>query len=473
MRFLPRLRAAARCAAILAMPVGISACATYQPAPLLPVAIARGYQSRTLDTAAAAAQMTRIAPTAHWSGDAWDRLSLLAAALELNPSIAEARAHTASLEAAVRAAQTGLPITLTLTTEYAGNAPESSPWLYGVTGDVPLDFGAQRSSRIDAATLAAVAARYDYAEAVWTVRMAIRRALAETMLAEREVAVGQTLMLVRERQLMALDARVGAGETARSDLERTRTEAAGDGRRLADTEARLLTARAALAEALGVPPASLSKVAVTWDHFDEPPPLSETELDRRREATLLGRADVLRASVIYDQAEADLRGEVARQWPEIHLGPGYTWERGLVKLPFSLGLVLPPGDFNQGAIAAAEARRTEAGVRLESTIVRAQAAIDAAIIEQRAASEALARVRAVDIESAKRFAGQADQELSRGAIDRVDWAAAQVGLQLARLAEVEALRRVHAADAALEDAFRRPLEGPETQIATGIVGERQ
>ena len=107
------------------------------------------------------------------------------------------------------------------------------------------------------------------------------------------------------------------------------------------------------------------------------------------------------------------------------------------------------------------------------SIVRAQAAIDAALIEQQAASGALARVRAVDVESAKRFAGQADQELSRGAIDRVDWAAAQVGLELARLAEVEALRRVHAADAAVEDAFRRPLEGPEKQIAPGIVGERQ
>ena len=33
-----------------------------------------------------------------------------------------------------------------------------------------------------------------------------------------------------------------------------------------------------------------------------------------------------------DQAEADLRTEVARQWPEIHLVPGYIWERGLVKL---------------------------------------------------------------------------------------------------------------------------------------------
>jgi CRISPR system Cascade subunit CasA len=167
-----------------------------------------------------------------------------------------------------------------------------------------------------------------------------------------------------------------------------------------------------------------------------------------------------------------LRGEVAKQWPEIHLEPGYTWERGLVKLPFSLGLVLPPVDLNRGAIAAAEARRAEAGAHLEAVIVRGQAAIEAALIEQEAARGALARTREVDVETARRFAVQADRELAGGAIDRVDWSAAQVGLRLAELAEIEALRRAHAADAALEDALRRPLEGPETQITPSIIGEQ-
>ena len=143
------------------------------------------------------------------------------------------------------------------------------------------------------------------------------------------------------------------------------------------------------------------------------------------------------------------------------------------ELPFSLGLVLPPADLNRGAIAAAEARRKEAGVHLEAVIVRGQAAIEAALIEQRAAYAALARVREVDITAAKRFAAQADQELANGAIDRVDWSAAQVGLALAELAEIEALRRVHAADAALEDALRRPLEGPELQIAPQNTGEQR
>jgi CRISPR system Cascade subunit CasA len=64
-------------------------------------------------------------------------------------------------------------------------------------------------------------------------------------------------------------------------------------------------------------------------------------------------------------------------------------------------------------------------------------------------------------------AGSADRELKAGAIDRVDWAASQAQLRTAELAEVDALRRLHASVSALEDALRRPLDGPEQALAAG------
>jgi CRISPR system Cascade subunit CasA len=353
---------------------------------------------------------------------------------------------------------------LTLTAEYAGQASESSPWLYGVTSDIPLDLGARKSTRIDTARFAAMAGRYDYAEAVWTSRMAIRRGLAEQILTTREIEIGQKLAEVRARQVAALERRVEGGEAIRSDLERVRADAAGDARRVVDAQARRVAAQIALAEAVGVAPASVRGASLSWDGFDAAT-AAATDVTEVRDTALLARADVLSAVAAYDLAETDLRGEVAKQWPELHIGPGYTWERGLVKLPFTVGLALPTFDLNRGAIAAAEARRAEAGIHLEAVIGRAQAAIDGALIEQEAARAGLARVRDVDIQTAKRVAAQADQELANGAIDRVDWAAAQAGLYLSELAGIDALRRVHSADAALEDALRRPLEGPELLIA--------
>jgi CRISPR system Cascade subunit CasA len=442
----------------------LAGCASYRPAPLVPAEIARSYQARTLDASATAAEVKRIAPVSQWLGTSWDRLSLFAAALGSSPAIAESRAHVTSLDAAAKAAKAGPAMTLTLTAEYAGKATESSPWLYGATSDIPLDLGARRSSRIDAAHFAAIVARYDYTETLWASRMSIRRALAEQMLTTREIDIGQKLNEVRTRQVTALERRVEGGEAIRSDLERVRADAAGDARRVVDAEARRMAAQSSLAEAVGVSPSIVNGAMLSWDGFDAAN-APQKDAATLRQPALLARADVLRAAAAYDQAEADLRAEVARQWPEIHIGPGYTWERGLVKIPFSLGLGLPPLDLNRSAISAAEARRAEAGLKLEGVIARADAAIDAALIERDAARAALARVRGVDVQTATRVASQADEELASGAIDRVDWSAAQAGLRLAELAEIDALRRVHAADAALEDALRRPLEGPELLIA--------
>jgi CRISPR system Cascade subunit CasA len=450
----------------------LAGCVTYQPRPLAPNEIARSYKDRSFDVAVIAADMKRIAPSSQWSGDTWDRLSLFVASLGTSPAIAEARAHIGSLDAAARAAEVGPPMTFTLTAEYAGRAVESSPWLYGVTSDIPLDLGARKSTRIDAARFAAIAGRYDYAEAVWTVRMAIRRALAEQMLTISEIEIGQKLAEVRVRQAAALERRVEGGEAIRSDLERVRADAAGDARRVVDAQARRVAAQVGLAEAVGVAPAAVTGATLSWNGFDAAT-ATAPDVAELWDPALLARADVLRAVAAYDQAEAELRGEVAKQWPEIHIGPGYTWERGLVKLPFSLGLALPTFDLNRGAISAAEARRAEAGIHLEAVIARAQAAIDGALIEREAARAGLSRVRDVDIQTAKRVAAQADQELANGAIDRVDWAAAQAGLYLSELAEIDALRRVHAADAALEDALRRPLEGPELLIAPQALETRQ
>jgi CRISPR system Cascade subunit CasA len=259
--------------------------------------------------------------------------------------------------------------------------------------------------------------------------------------------------------------RVAAGEASRAELERVRADGADAGRRLGDAQAQLRASDRAIAAAIGVPFAATDGLALEWAGFDVPAtdPGQGVTPELRLQA-LLSRADVLKAVVAYDQAEAELRGEVAKQFPAISITPGYTWERGLVKLPFSLGLVLPPLDLNRHAIAAAEAKRAEAGKRMEAVVAAAEAAIEAALVETRAARAALVRVRTVELATALRLAAQADRELAAGSIDRTEWAAAQAGARQARTSEIDALARVHAADAALEDALRRPLEGPETTI---------
>ena len=445
----------------------VSGCARYVAVPVAPLGIAQQRATARLDPALAAPVLAQIAPDAPVIDNHWDRLSLFAAMLAANPDIAAARAAIDTARAARRATGVRPGPTLTLSAEYAGKAPEASPWLFGGAIDIPIDAGGRRASRVAVADLGMIAARYDYAETVWTVRMALRRALADRRLGEDRLAVATDIAAVRQRQFDTVARRVAAGAAARADLERVRADSADALRRQADARQQIVSGNAGIAAALGVPAADVATKAMIWDGFTAPAaqPVADAAA---RQGAIAARADVLKSATQYDQAEADLRGEIARQYPAISIGPGYTWERGLVKLPINLALVLPPMDGNRGAIAAAEARRREAGVRLEATVAAAQAAIDRAIALTQVARAALATVRAVEIPAALRLARQADRELQAGVIDRSDWAAAQAGTRLAQLSQLDALAAVVAADADLEAALRRPVEGPELAIHGGL-----
>ena len=442
--------------------LGASGCTRYIAKPLAPGTIATKQADRAFDAEKVAARLTLLAPSQHFETVRWDRLALFSAMIENNSDIAAARAGLLRAIAEERAARAPAGPTLTLTTEYAGAAPEASPWLFGGAIDIPLDIGGRRAARLDSAGLKTAIARYDFLEAVWTARQALRTAMVDRLIAVRKAETGSQLTALRDRHFAAVSRRVAAGETTRADLERIRADLGDARRRAADAAIRVVAETRTIAALTGVPVSELSDSRVIWDGFDSP--ISNAPNPATRRAALVARADILRVVAAYDQSEADLRGEVARQYPAISVGPGFTWERGLVKLPFSIGLVLPPLDLNRRAIAAAEARRTEAGSRLEAAVSNATTAIDAAETEAQAAREGLAAIRRNELPAAARLAAQADRELRAGAIDRTDWAASQSGALVARLSELDALARVYAADTALELALRRPLAGPELNI---------
>uniref|UniRef100_UPI0026F0A415 TolC family protein n=1 Tax=Phenylobacterium aquaticum TaxID=1763816 RepID=UPI0026F0A415 len=183
------------------------------------------------------------------------------------------------------------------------------------------------------------------------------------------------------------------------------------------------------------------------------------------------RADVLRALADYDAAEAALRVEVARQYPEVRLGPGYSWDHGLAKLPFNLGLTLPPADLNRAAIAEAEARRAEAGRGLEAAQAQVLAAIDQAAAALAAArlQDEVARTR--DLPAADRAARAAALSLKAGAVDRTDDLAARAALDEAALTVAEARMTLALAALDLEDALRRPADPAQAELMRAAVAQ--
>jgi CRISPR system Cascade subunit CasA len=243
-----------------------------------------------------------------------------------------------------------------------------------------------------------------------------------------------------------------------------RAARAAAARALAEDRAAQQQALTAIAATLGLPEAALAQFRFAWPGFlaapDQWPPVEPAERIRAAAA----RADVLAALVAYDQAQADLHAEIGKQYPQIDISPGYTWERGLVKLPLSVGLGLPSFDLNHAAIRAAMARRTDAGDAIESTLAGAEGAIDTALVARASAIDSWRRIEGGEVPPAFTAAAQSDAQLKHGEIARADWAAAQITATAARLAAIDALVAARRAEATLEEAMRRPLSGPEQAI---------
>lgn len=453
----------------IALPLLLPACARYEARPVdLPV-VAQSQAASTLDGPAIEAMRMRIAPGAANAAEN-DRLWLLAAILARDPKVAEARAAIATAQAQAKAQRHVASPVLTLTGEYANDPATSSPWLIGGAVDLPLDIGGRRSTRLREADLGVAIARYDFAETVWAERNAARRALIDRFIAERTVALDTDMLALRDRQLAALSRQAKAGAASAVDAEAARLAREASTRDLALARSQLMQAQAALAAILGVPVATVADLPWRWSDFDlhDTPPTQDVGEDARL-AAVTARADVLRALADYDRADATYRGEIARQFPAVTVSPGYTWERGLVKLPLSLGLALPPLDLNRHAIAAAAKARDEVGAHLEQVVATAMSAVDAALAEREQAMAALRDLRARELPVAQAAATRADERLRLGDIGRVEWVDGQAALLDIRRRELDALARAQAADAALEDTLRRPLDGPETAVAVSAL----
>jgi len=459
------------------MMLAAAGCAHYAPRPLPPEKIVAAFSERRLDDPRLQAFLDEQLPSraADWPRRSWDRADLFLALLYFNDAVAQARATVKVVSAGRRTARAHPNPTLAILTEYANEGNQLTEyatqhggaplWLWGITPDIPLDVGTRRSARIAVADRATQQARYDFMEVVWKERAALHRALLDLLMTEREVALLEKIRADRQVQLEMACHRVELGAASHSDLDRLVSDAVADEQRLHDARRRVSAARSALAATLGVPLAALDSIALTWDSLEEPQDVDQGLIARWREEALLARADIHSAVAGYSMAEEELRLEVAKQYPQVHLGPAYTWDHGVRRLQFNLSLELPIFNQNQGPIGEAEARREQAGARLEGTVATAYQEIDAAIRQWKLSLDRVADARGPVYETAQHLYTEIERGFDAGSNDRTELVAARIGRSLAELEILEAVRTAQESLAVLEDAMRRPLEGPEIDIA--------
>ena len=122
--------------------------------------------------------------------------------------------------------------------------------------------------------------------------------------------------------------RVKAGGASQPELYLAQGSLQAARLKLIEAVARMSVDRNALSAALGVPVRALDGAVSSWLGFDSPPgqhSLSPTEIQR---LALLNRIDLRRQLAQYAAADEALRLEIAKQYPDIDIAGGYSWEGG-------------------------------------------------------------------------------------------------------------------------------------------------
>ena len=450
-------RSTGRIAAILALSL-TAGCVRYVPKPIVPGRTMESFETRRLDSADLGTFLVANKEAASWPPAAWDLKSLTLAALYYHPDMDVARAEWGVARGGRITAGERINPSLNPLIGYNTTSPRSevTPWIPEVALELTIETAGKRGIRIAAARQLAEAARLRILSTAWQVRSRLRAALLEAY------ASGERQDLVTEQERLqtefvrVLEIRKEAGDVSTYDV--TQSRVALDAARLAalDAARQKEEAYAVLAAALGLPRRALEGAALSFDDVRRPIAPDFPAGEVRRHA-VLNRSDILTALAEYEASQAALKLEIAKQYPDIALGPDYQLDQTDNKWSLGLALVLPVFSRNRGPIAEAMAGREASAARFLAVQSQAIGELDAAIEDCRgavrtygAADDLLAHL------AAQERTAKAQRDL--GEISNSEYLGVRLELNAAAQARLEALVKAQAAVGRLENAAQSPLD---------------
>jgi cobalt-zinc-cadmium efflux system outer membrane protein len=427
-------------------------CAHYQAKPISLDETAKAFEGRSLTNAEMEKFVAAARPGVPSSPiEKWDFESLALAAVLYQPAFRLVQAQSETATAGKITARARPNPTLTASPGYDFSATGgANPWIPAFNFDLPVETAGKRGKRMAQAARLEEAARLDVTTAAWQTRAAVRGAMIELWFGLRREELIANQLTNQSALVRFLEQRVEAGAIARNEIlpmQVTRVKLESD---LALARTAVAQGRVKLAESIGVSAKALDGARIDLASAARGFAAEKAEF---KDEALRHRADILAALARYEAAQAALRLEIAKQYPDVHFGPAYQWDQGDHKWNLAIGVELPIFNRNQGLIAEAEAKRAEAAARVIETQTRALAEIEQAAAALRAAREELERAGRTR-ETLGQVVASMRAQFEAGAADQVDLRTALVEESAANAAALDAEMRAAAAAAQLENALQ-------------------
>jgi cobalt-zinc-cadmium efflux system outer membrane protein len=428
----------------------------YHAAPISLAENARSLNARTLQDDGLRAFLRDKLPadSKAWPIQEWTLPQLTLAAFYYSPGLQIARDQVAEAEAAVVTAH-AMP-NPTIQADMGGETAPESPWLAGAGFSLPIETAAKRRHRTTKAQLLADAARWNLASAGWAVRAQVRAALLEYEAANRSLRLLKKEDRLRTEQVQLLEQRLAVGMIPRPEVDTARIQQTQALLAVQSAEGRIAQAQASLAAAIGVPVSALGNVSISWPDWDQPPGAESLKPAQIQEDAVLNRIDIRKALANYSAADADLRLQIALQYPNLDLGPTYAFEEGAHLFSLATSLVLPVFNRNQGPIAEAVARRQQAASQVLAVQAAGVAASEQALARYIAELNLLSQTRRL-MQQSRAQQESVNQSFHAGQSDQVALNGAQLQTAVTAIAELDAVVRAQQALGDLENSVQRPL----------------
>lgn len=216
-------------------------CTSFEPRPILPTATAAAFEARALDNPELLTfiQKNTQRPLNTWPPSQWDLELLTLAAFYYHPDLDVARAKWNVAKAGVVTAGMRPNPTINAGVQRSSNSPSGvSPWIVGLSLDVPFQTAGKRGYRMDQASHLTETARLAIAGTAWQVRSRVRGALLDLNIAQQTHDVLLEQQRMQRDNVSLLERRLALGMASTPEVTQARIAtsqtaiALGDARRL-------------------------------------------------------------------------------------------------------------------------------------------------------------------------------------------------------------------------------------------------
>lgn len=435
----------------------------YQAKPIEPAQSAARYIAHTPDSAEFKQYLlSQDYPESQLPIKQWGARELTLSALFFHPQLDVARAQwRAAISGEITAAQRPLPSVSTTTENHSQTENGPSPWTYDLSIALPVETAGKRQARIDRATSLTEAARIDIAQTAWQVRSRLINSLIDLAYSQQQVKILEREVAIRSQIVDMLEKRLLAGMASSIEVSNARLFLQKAQQSLEAEIGRLPELRAALGGNAGLSPPVFDYLTLKLPELSALAPartvVPVTLNEEVQQAAMLSRLDLRAALARYAAAEARLRLEIAKQYPDIILSPGYSYDQGDHVWSLGLSALMTLINKNRGLIAEAQGLRDVEAAQFE--------ALQASIIVDLSQGKARYSAAIIELDKARQFQAsqqsriqQTQKQFDAGFADRLELTTGKLENLLAEQNILAVSYKLRRAEANLEEIMQQPLE---------------